>query len=202
MGGCSSDISAQEQFWRAKNAVHAWKVPGISSVWKYLGMPWSSRGIQTSKATSREQTDLAHRRCVKDEWGRASFPLLLRTRYGHACMCAKLIQLCLTLCDPMDYSPPGSSVHEILQARILEWIATPSSRESPRPRDWTHVSYVRILPWQACSLPLAPPGKLKVGPWVTPNLVMLSGRTGALSEEDLILTFLGSPVPNFVLGIE
>ena len=46
------------------------------------------------------------------------------------------------LCDPMDCSPPGSSVHGILQARILEWVAMPSSRGSSRPRDWTWVSYV------------------------------------------------------------
>jgi len=41
--------------------------------------------------------------------------------------------------DPMDYSPPGSSVHGILQARILEGVAMPSCRESFPPRDWTHV---------------------------------------------------------------
>ena len=46
------------------------------------------------------------------------------------CVRAKLIHLCPTLCDPMDYSPPGSSVHEILQARTLEWVAMPSSRGS------------------------------------------------------------------------
>ena len=40
-----------------------------------------------------------------------------------ACMCAKSLQSCQTLCDPMDYSPAGSSVHGILQARILEWVA-------------------------------------------------------------------------------
>ena len=45
-------------------------------------------------------------------------------------MCAKLLQSCLTVCDPMDCSPPGSSVHGILQASILEWIAMPSSRGS------------------------------------------------------------------------
>ena len=39
-------------------------------------------------------------------------------------------QLCLTLCDPMDCSPPGSSVHRIFQVRILEWVAIPSSRGS------------------------------------------------------------------------
>ena len=44
-------------------------------------------------------------------------------------------QSCPTLCDPMDCSPPGSSVHGILQARILEWVATSFSRGSSRPRD-------------------------------------------------------------------
>jgi len=43
----------------------------------------------------------------------------------------------LTLCNPMDYSPPSSSVHGIVQARILAWIAMPSSRGSPWPRDRT-----------------------------------------------------------------
>ena len=56
------------------------------------------------------------------------------------CVCIKLLQPCLTLCDPMDCSPPGSSVHGILQARILEWVAMPSSRGSSWPRDQTSVS--------------------------------------------------------------
>ena len=49
-------------------------------------------------------------------------------------------QSCLTLCDPMDCSPPSSSVCEILQARILEWIAIPFSRGSSQPRNWRQVS--------------------------------------------------------------
>ena len=49
-------------------------------------------------------------------------------------------QSCLTLCDPMDCSLPGSSVHEILQARILEWVAIPFSRGFSQPRDQTWVS--------------------------------------------------------------
>ena len=48
-------------------------------------------------------------------------------------------QLCLTLCDPLDCSPPGSSVHEILQARILEWEAILFSRGSTQPRNRTWV---------------------------------------------------------------
>ena len=63
----------------------------------------------------------------------------------------------------MDCSLPGSSVHGILQARILEWVAIPFPRGSSQPRDQTHVSH--LLHWQACVflffffLPLAPPGK-------------------------------------------
>ena len=51
-----------------------------------------------------------------------------------------LTQSCLTLCDPTDCSPPDSSVHGILQERILKWVAMPSSRGSSRPRDGTRVS--------------------------------------------------------------
>ena len=59
--------------------------------------------------------------------------------------CAKSLQLCPTLCDLMDYSPPGSSVHRILQARILEWVVMPSSRGSSRPRDRTSISYISCI---------------------------------------------------------
>ena len=48
-------------------------------------------------------------------------------------MCVLVAQLCLTLCEPMDCSLPGSSVRGILQARILEWVAIPFSRESSQP---------------------------------------------------------------------
>ena len=51
-----------------------------------------------------------------------------------------ITQLCLTVCDPMDHSPAGSSVHGILQARILQWVAIPFSRGSSQPKDQTQVS--------------------------------------------------------------
>ena len=54
-----------------------------------------------------------------------------------ACMCAQWPQSCLTLCDPMDCNPPGPSVHGILQARILEWVAISFSRGFYQPRDRT-----------------------------------------------------------------
>ena len=51
-------------------------------------------------------------------------------------------QSCLTLCKPTDCSPPGSSVHGILQSRILEWVAIPFSSGSPQAGDWTQVSHI------------------------------------------------------------
>ena len=55
-------------------------------------------------------------------------------------MHVKSLQSFSTLCDPMGSSPPGSSVHGTLQARVLEWVAMPSSRGSSRPRDSTYDS--------------------------------------------------------------
>ena len=61
------------------------------------------------------------------------------------CVCVsvcEVTQSCPTLCDPMDCSLPGSSLHGILQARVLEWVAISFSRGSSRPRDRTWVSCI------------------------------------------------------------
>ena len=91
-----------------------------------------------------------------------------------SCVRARSFQSCSTLCQTMDCSPPGSSVHGILQARILEWVAISSSRGSRWIRDHTHDLILTWLPvspprdgtrvsclmyGQVGSLPLAPPGK-------------------------------------------
>ena len=61
-------------------------------------------------------------------------------------------KLCPTLCNPMDCSPPGSSVHGILQARILEWVAIPFSRRSSWPRDRPRVSYIAGRFFTVCAM--------------------------------------------------
>ena len=66
---------------------------------------------------------------------------------------SEVVQSCPTLCDPMDCSPPGSSVHGILQVRILEWVTISFSRGSSQPRDQNQVSCI------AGALTSEPPGK-------------------------------------------
>ena len=68
----------------------------------------------------------------------------------------------LSLCSPMDCSPPGSSVRGILQARILEWVSMPSSRGSSRPRDRTQVSCIA----GGFFNPLSQQGSPKILEWV------------------------------------
>ena len=105
---------------------------------------WS--GQEKLKLAMFKQCSKTQERAIcakKGEDGKVSY----RRRKSTAAA-AKLLQSCPTLCmlshfwlcDPMDWSPPGSSVQENLQARILEWVAIAFSRGSSRPRDGTHVS--------------------------------------------------------------
>ena len=58
------------------------------------------------------------------------------------CACVLVAQLCLTLCDPLDYSLPGFSAHGVFQAGVVEWVAIPFSKWSSQPRDWTWFSCI------------------------------------------------------------
>ena len=71
-----------------------------------------------------------------------------------AAAAATSLQLCPTLCDPIDGSPPGSPIPGILQARTLEWVVISFPKGSSQARDRTHVSAL-----QADTLPPKPPGK-------------------------------------------
>ena len=79
-------------------------------------------------------------------------------------MLCLVIQSCPILCNPVDCSPPNSSVHGILQARLLEWVAMPFSRESSQPRDRTQVSALQVD-----SLLSEPPGKPSYAPYAHIN---------------------------------
>ena len=91
----------------------------------------------------------------------------LNTPKNPFCCCCLVSKLCLTLCDPMNCSPPGFSVHGIFQGRILEWVVFSSfSWGSSWPRNQTHVFF---LYWQADSLSLSYQGSLK-NPYVVRKL--------------------------------
>ena len=76
--------------------------------------------------------------------------------FPHSWMCMFMTQSCPTLRESMDYSPPGFSVHGILQARILEWVVMPFSRGSSGPRDWIQVSRIAGRFFIAWATPEAP----------------------------------------------
>ena len=100
--------------------------------------------------TQESNWDLLHCRWILYQLSYQGSPNLKNTDI-------EVAQSCLTLRNTMDCSQPGSSVHGILQARILEGAVMPSSRASSQSRDQTHVSC--LLHWQAGSLPLGPPGR-------------------------------------------
>ena len=74
------------------------------------------------------------------------------------CVCVKSLQSCPTLCNPMDYCPSGFSVHGILHARILEWVAM-LLLQGIFPTQGLNLHLLHLLHWQGGSLPLAPLGK-------------------------------------------
>ena len=100
-------------------------------MWNLEKWYWWSYLQSRNRDTDVENT------CMKTKGGRGSGINYIGTHtHTHIYGCAQLLQSCLTLCDLMYWSPPGSSVHGILQSRILKWIAMPFSRGSLRPRDW------------------------------------------------------------------
>ena len=95
----------------------------------------------------------------------------------HACSVARP---CPSLCDPVDYSPPGSSVHGVSQARILEWIAIFSSKGSNQPKDQTPGSPAL----QADSLCYSASKRSKVGSFVETWVNLASVIQGEESQKE------------------
>ena len=88
-------------------------------------------GIKTTSLVSSIGRQILYHWATWEDTGKLILPPFYRT----AAAAAKSLQSCLTLCDPMDWRPPVSSVHGILQAKILEWVAMTFSRESSQPSE-------------------------------------------------------------------
>ena len=109
---------------------------------------------------------------------------------------SEFTQSCLTLCDPMDCSPPGFSIHGIFQAWVLEWVAIFFSRGSSRPRDWTQVSCIAcrcFTIWATNGL--VPKSCLKLAtPWIVASQAPLSmGFLQARVLECIAISFSRGP---------
>ena len=115
-------------------------VPWAGSAWGTTG--YDGPGVSGIASILRvSNNDQGRRRWASEKRREMGKPTRLRSQWA----CAQSLQLCPTLCDSMDCSPPGSSLHGILQARILKCIVTSSSGESSRPRDQTHISCVSCI---------------------------------------------------------
>ena len=107
---------------------------------KFLSPLWSQRetGQRKVPLISHQVYRKGHRMMTPSAQGKGR---TFRRRRGGATECVPLTRFSrVWLCNPKDHSPPGSSIHGILQARILKWVAMPSSRGSSQPRDQTCIS--------------------------------------------------------------
>ena len=94
----------------------------------------------------REETAYTNRKTLTNTFNFCSQLIQLKIVVSEQyVLCAKSLQSCPTLCDPVDCSPPGSSVHRTLQARMLEWVALPCTRGSFQLRDLTCISFVSCI---------------------------------------------------------
>ena len=104
------------------------------------GLHWTSGTVRMAQRLVHQKMVLLYP-CAHASWTMCDLccGVYQRTHicriYIYVLCCAKLLQLCPALCNPVDCSPPGSSVHGMLQARILEWVSMPSSKGSSQPRD-------------------------------------------------------------------
>ena len=105
-----------------------------------------------------------------------SFPYLGVTVHLTSLSESEVPQSCLTLCNTLDYSLPGSSIHGILQARIVKWVAISFSRGSSWPRDQTGSWTL-----QAEALPSEPQGSLHL-PRMPSNTVLISGPAAGAAQ--------------------
>ena len=138
---------ALEKEMATHSSVVAWRIPGTGEPSGLPSMGSHRVGHDWSDSSSSKTFTLI----LLLHFRKRFFNFQISFYWGCCCLVTKP---CLTLCDLMDCSPPGSSVYGISQARILEWVAISFSRRSSWPRDRTHISCLA-----GCFFTTVPPGK-------------------------------------------
>ena len=108
---------------------------------------------------------------------------------------SEVAQSCPTLCDPMDCSLQGSSIHRIFQARMLEWVAISFSRGSSWPRDWTWVFHIAgrcFTVWATKEAVIWLSAVLIIALVLTNSLVILAGWFLLTDFKDHIISWIGT----------
>ena len=125
-------------FW---NSLAFSMIQRMLAIWSLIPLPFLKPARTSGSHGSRitEMVELVYHNTLWNEYETYQNSLFYTVVVGymHACL---VTQSCPTLCDPFDCNPACSSLHGIFQARILEWIAIPSSRESSWLRDQTHIN--------------------------------------------------------------
>ena len=149
-----SNLSYREMKWKINIAFLSYQIGKNPKIWQYIVSETVRKWLLLYSACRNPaapvpiEVHLSVSNKIIDTfiyWLSNSISRSISPRYRSVCKCACMLlpQPCLTLCDPMDCRVLlGSSIHGILQARILEWVAMSSSRGSSEPRDWTHGSCV------------------------------------------------------------
>ena len=128
-----------------------WGIPWGQSNLSCLSMPArrhsSSPTSDWMKATAVE-VGRQFQGCFTQDVGELEAPLAVPGKQTSWWREVKVVQLCLTLCDPIHCCPPGSSVHEILQARVLEWVSISFSNHESEKWKWRPGFEPGLLPWR------------------------------------------------------
>ena len=139
---CVKWRKVQPRFFPAHHCVHPFHIPGIS-VWHYTVQRHCSPTVaQSGQHNSSLPTQPKWTQFSKCSGQQQSVQGIHTLWYSWKVSCtrAKSLELRTTLCKPLDCSPPGASVHRIVKARILEWVAV-----SSQYRDWTHISHISCI---------------------------------------------------------
>ena len=135
--GCEDPL---EEEMATHSSILAWEIPWTEEPGGLQSL--GSQGSDTTEWLNHHGHYVYSYHLDNEGQRRDGFRNINDTQFSRSRPANVIPQSYLILCDPMAYSPPGSSVHDILQARMLEWVAIPFSRGSSWPRDWTWVSCI------------------------------------------------------------